>query len=387
MRAMAILQVIPAVGSVCGIGYYLLALLSARLYLVSKRRQARADDEAFMPPVSILKPLRGADERMYEALRSHCLQDYSEYELIFGVSEPDDQAIGLVERLKQEFPNRSIRLLMCSRQLGTNVKVSNLVQMLPLARHPYVLVNDSDIRVPRDYLRLVMSALKGPQVGMATCLYRGVTGSSLGSRLESVGISTEFMPGVLTARLLEGGLQFALGSTLAMRREALQAIGGFEPLLDYLADDYELGYRISNAGFKVALAEPVVDTFLANYTLAEFFEHQLRWGRSTRNSRELSYFGLLLTFGFAWSIGAVVFSRGAAWGWGLFAAALLLRFAVALVLAMRVLGDRQILRDWWLVPIRELVAVAVWIGSYTGRTITWRGRKFVLREKKLKPVV
>jgi ceramide glucosyltransferase len=386
MRAMAILQVIPAVGSVCGIGYYLLALLSARLYLVSKRRQARADDEAFMPPVSILKPLRGADERMYEALRSHCLQDYSEYELIFGVSEPDDQAIGLVERLKQEFPNRSIRLLMCSRQLGTNVKVSNLVQMLPLARHPYVLVNDSDIRVPRDYLRLVMSALKGPQVGMATCLYRGVAGTSLGSRLESVGISTEFMPGVLTARLLEGGLQFALGSTLAMRREALRTIGGFEPLLDYLADDYELGYRISNAGFKVALAEPVVDTFLANYTLAEFFEHQLRWGRSTRNSRELSYFGLLLTFGFAWSIGAVVFSRGAAWGWGLFAAALLLRFAVALVLAMRVLGDRQILRDWWLVPIRELVAVAVWIGSYTGRTITWRGRKFVLREKKLNPV-
>jgi ceramide glucosyltransferase len=131
----------------------------------------------------------------------------------------------------------------------------------------------------------------------------------------------------------------------------------------------------------------VVDTFVSNYTLAEFFEHQLRWGRSTRNSREWSYLGLLLTFGFAWSIGAVVFSRGAAWGWGLFAAALLLRFAVALVLALRVLGDRQILRDWWLVPIRELVAVAVWIGSYTGRTITWRGRKFVLWEKKLKPVV
>jgi ceramide glucosyltransferase len=387
MRALLVLQIVSAAGSICGIGFYLLCIWSARDYLGHKRKFARVTgaDGAFAPAVSILKPLRGTDPQMYESFRSHCVQDYSEYELIFGVSEADDPVVPLVERLQKEFPNQSIRLLVCSQQLGMNVKVSNLVQMLPLARHGYVLINDSDIRVPRDYLRRVMANFGDSGVGLVTCLYRGIAGGTLGSRLESVGISTEFMPGVLAARQIERGVHFGLGSTLAMRREALQAVGGFEPLLDYLADDYELGYRVSGAGFRVALSDVVVDTFLPDYSLRGFFNHQLRWGRSTRDSRKWSYFGLLLTFGWAWSILAVIASQGARWAWGLFATALLLRLLMALVVGWEVLGDRQVLRDWWLVPLRELVAVAVWIGSYTGHTITWRGRKFVLRDKKLHP--
>jgi ceramide glucosyltransferase len=265
------------------------------------------------------------------------------------------------------------------------VKVSNLVQMLPHARHEFVLVNDSDIRVTPDYLRRVMGEFHDPRVGLVTALYRGNAAGTLGSRLEALGISAEFMAGVLAARALENGLRFALGSTLALRRQALQAIGGFEAVLDYLADDYELGYRMAAAGHRVALAGTVVETFVPAYSIRDFLYHQLRWGRSTRNSRNWGYFGLLLTFGVPWALLAAIISRGAGWAWTLFAAALISRLLMAWVVGVKVIGDRQVLRYLWLLPARDLVAVLVWIGSYTGRTISWRGRRFILKDKKLRP--
>ena len=238
---------------------------------------------------------------MYESFRSHCLQDYPEYEIIFGVSDPADPAIELVERLKQEFPQRAIRLVICSRNLGTNTKVSNLAQMLTQAKYENILVNDSDIRVEPDYLRRVIAPLADNEIGLVTCLYRGIASPTLGSRLESIGISTDFAAGVLTARQLEGGIRFGLGSTLAFRRRDLEAIGGFEAFVDYLADDYEIGKRIAQRGLKVKLSEVVVETFLPAYTLRQFLDHQLRWGRAVRDSRRGGYLGLVLTFGLPWA--------------------------------------------------------------------------------------
>jgi ceramide glucosyltransferase len=387
MRILFLLQVITATGSVCGIGFYLLSIWSARSYL---SRQGEPTSQTahppFYPPVSILKPLRGADSHLYESFRSHCLQDFSQYEIIFGVSEPDDPAIAVVERIKQEFPNLSIQLIVCAQNLGANTKVSNLIQMLPFARYEHILVNDSDIRVPPDYLRRIVAPFSNPQVGMVTCFYRGAAGKSLGSRLESIGIGSEFIPGVLTARQLEGGMHFALGSTLAMTRRSLAAIGGFEALADYLADDYELGCRIAAAGFAVVLSDVVVDTFVPEYSLRSFFNHQFRWGRSTRDSRRWGYLGVLLTFGLPWSVLALIFSRGAIWACALFGTALLLRLTVAIVIGSGVLRDRQIIRQLWLVPLRDLAALMIWIGSYTGHTITWRGKRFVLKDRKLHPV-
>jgi ceramide glucosyltransferase len=385
MQILLALQIVSTVMAVCGIGFYVLSIWSARQYIRERRVARAASGDAFTPPVSILKPLRGTDPHMYESFRSHCLLDYPEYELIFGISEPDDPVIPLVERLKLEFPQRSIQLVQCSQDLGPNTKVSNLMQMLPLAKYEYVLVNDSDIHVPSDYLRGIVQPFQNPQVGLVTCLYRGHAGTSLGSRLEAIGISTEFMPGVLTARKIERGMHFALGSTLAMRREALHAIGGFEPLLDYLADDFELGYRISQTRFQVALAGVIVDTSVPDYSLGQFFNHQLRWGRSTRDSRRYGYLGLAFTFGLPWGILAVIFSRGASWAWGLLGAALLVRLLMATVVGYGVLHDRQVWRDLWLVPIRELVAAIIWLVSFVGHTITWRGRKFMLRNKRLYP--
>jgi ceramide glucosyltransferase len=374
-----ILVVITVVGTACGLGYYCLCLLGARGF----RRESRHSWPEFTPPVSILKPLRGTDPDIYESFRSHCLQDYPDYEIVFGVHALDDPVVALVKQLQTEFPDRPIRLVVCSDTLGTNGKISSLIQMYAVARHQYILINDSDIRVPRDYLRRVIAPLESPDVGLVTCMYRGQASPTLGSRLEAVGISTEFHPGVLAARQLEGEIRFALGSTLATSRAALKAIGGLEPLVDYLADDYELGLRLASAGFRVILSDVVVDTHLPPYTFGHFFNHQMRWARSTRDSRQWGYAGLVLTFAVPWAVLAVAASWGATWSWALLAATLLLRFAVAFEVGLTVLDDRQLLRLWWLIPFRDLVALIVWAGSYAGHRVSWRGHHFILRDGKL----
>jgi ceramide glucosyltransferase len=318
-------------------------------------------------------------------LRSHCLLDYPDYEIIFGVADPEDPAVSLVERLIREFPDRAIRLVTCPQALGANRKVSNLIQMEPHARFEHLVINDSDIRVPASYLKKVMPPFADPRVGMVTCLYRAVAGRSLGSRLEALGISTDFFPGVLAALRLEGELRFALGSTLAFPRGVLAAIGGFEPLLDYLADDFELGCRVAAAGYQVVLADVVVETNLPNYSFGDFFAHQLRWGRSTRDSRPWGYSGVLLTQGLPWAFAALLASGGAAWGWALAGLVAALRVAVADAVGRGVLGDRFVWPRLWLLPLRDLVGMAVWIGSYTGRRVRWREEEFILEKGRLRP--
>lgn len=333
-------------------------------------------------PVSILKPLRGTDPEMFESFRSHCLQDYPGYELIFGVSDPEDPAIELVQRLRLEFPQHAIRLIVCGEILGANIKVSNLAQMLPQARYEYLIVNDSDIRVAPDYLSRVLAPLSDPSVGMVTCLYRGIANQTLGSRLESLGISTDFCPGVLVARQLEG-IKFGLGSTLAFRRSDLQAIGGFEAVVDYLADDYELGNRIAALGRKVELSSVVVETFLPQYAMRGFFEHQLRWARTIRDSRFWGYLGMGATFGLPWALLALILARGTLWAWGLLAATAVLRAAVGMYAGRSVLQDRQVLRLLQLIPLRDFLGVFVWLISFAGHTVSWRGDSFRLQKGKL----
>src|SRR5579864_3056633 len=275
MRILFILQIIAGTLAACGTGFYLLCIWSARAYL-RQRQEAGflGQGEACTPPVSILKPLRGTDRHIYECFRSHCLQDYPQYEIIFGVDDPADPVIADVERLRREFPGLPIQLVVCAQHLGPNTKVSNLMQMEYAAHYPYLLVNDSDIHVPADYLQRVMEHFRRPRVGLVTCFYRGIAGKTLGSRLEALGISGEFMGGVLVARYIEGGLHFALGSTLAVSRKTLADIGGFAAMLDYLADDFELGCRVARAGCEVVLTDVVVETFLPDYSFGEFLEHQ-----------------------------------------------------------------------------------------------------------------
>ncbi|HUX43712.1 MAG TPA: glycosyltransferase, partial [Terracidiphilus sp.] len=255
-------EVATTVLTVAGMGYFAASMVAARVF-VAGRRRPRAE---FAPGVSLLKSLKGLDPGMLEAFRSHCRQSYAgEYELLFGVSGLDEPAVAAVLELQREFPERAIRLVECPERLGANGKVSNLAQLAPLARHDYLLINDSDITVSSRYLERVMAEF-GPeartqdgrkpgaaQVGLVTALYRGRAHETLPSRLEALGIATDFQAGVLLSKMIEGGLRYGLGSTLAVRREALEKIGGFAALVDYLADDYELGARVAQAGYDVAL--------------------------------------------------------------------------------------------------------------------------------------
>ena len=373
---------LAAVLSLCGIGFYVLCLWSARSF----RKAIRKHNQDFTPPVSILKPLRGVDPQMYESFRSHCLQDYPRYEIIFGISDPDDPAAEAVQKLMSEYPHVRIRLVVCPEVLGNNRKVSNLVQMAAHAGYNHLLINDSDIYVPTDYLLRVMAPFAHTEVGMVTCPYRGIPANTLGSKLESLGISTEFIPGVLVARQIENGIHFALGSTLALSRKALDSIGGLRPLVNYLADDFELGLRISQAGYDVVLADIAVETHLPAYSFVEFFQHQMRWARSTRDSRRMGYIGLLLTFGLPWAMLAVLFTAGAWWSWLVFALATLLRFAVAFQVGVGVVHDLSVLKYFWLLPLRDLVAFWVWFASFTDNKVHWRGDIFILENGRIRPV-
>jgi ceramide glucosyltransferase len=380
--AILLLQFVSTAGAVCGLLYCCGCLWSAAAFYFRKRPARRS---RFAPPVSVLKPLCGIDPQGYESLRSHCLQDYPNFELIFGVHDHDDPVVRTVERLKREFPSVSIRLVVCPRTSGMNLKVSNLLQMLPMARYEYLLINDSDIRVEPDYLQRAIAPLEDIRVGLVTCFFKGVAAGTLGSKLEAISIAADFIPGVLCATRLKGQLDFAMGSTLAFRRGTLDTIGGLESLSDHLADDYELGNRTFRAGLEVKLADCIPEHCLPDYSFAQFFEHQLRWVRTVRSARPRGYAGLILTFAIPWSLIGVLAAPGTAWPWILLSAAVVLRFAVALVFEVFILDYRSGLRDLWLLPIRDGLALVIWISCYLGRTVIWRGKKFEVANGKLRP--
>jgi len=390
-----VLESAAAIGTVCSLFFYFLSTIAIGSFLRARHKELSRPSLAAsdLPPVSILKPLKGADPQIWESFCSHCEQEYPEFQIIFGVSDADDPAVEIVGRVRAKYPKLPIELIVCGRVLGTNIKVSNLAQMLPAARHEILLVNDSDILVSPDYLRrvvtpLVDSTVEDSTVGLVTCLYRGLASPTLGSRIESLGISTDFIPGVLSARFLEKGLHFGLGSTLAFRRRDLEAVGGFDTLLDYLADDYELGRRIAATGKRVEIGIPVVSTFLPAYTLREFLRHQLRWSRTIRDARRWGYTGLLFTFGLPWALLTLVVARGAAWAWVLLAMTLAARVAVGFASAVIVLGERRSflaipVLDIPLLVLRDLIAPLVWAASFLGNRIYWRGDVFQLKDGRL----
>jgi ceramide glucosyltransferase len=384
------MESLTTVLAVAGMGYFLVAIVAARVFLIARGTPL----PGFPPGVSILKSLKGLDPNMLDAFRSHCHQNYlGEFELLFGVSSLDDPAVPAVHQLQSEFPNQMIRLIECPARLGANGKVSTLAQLAPHTRYEFLLVNDSDISVSPHYLERVMAhfAQSEPQpdqrsskpVGLVTALYRGRMHDSLGSRFESLGIATDFMPSVLVARMIEGGLRYGLGSTLAVSREALEKIGGFEALVDHLADDYELGERIYKAGFRIALSSEVVETSVPAYPWSGFCDHQLRWLRTVRDARPGGYAGLLFTHGFTLALVNVIASGLSPISLWILALSFFLRLSLAMTVGAVVLADHQVLPNLWLLPLRDLVATALWIAGFSGNTIVWRGEIFTVKHGKL----
>jgi ceramide glucosyltransferase len=383
-------ETLTTVLTIAGMGYFIAALIAARVFLSARR----AALPAFAPGVSILKSLKGLDPAMIEAFRSHCRQTYAgDYELLFGVSSLDDPAAAAVQQLQQEFPEHSIQLIECPANLGTNGKVSTLIQLATHARHPYLLINDSDITVSPSYLERVMAhfapqpnaAKPQQEVGLVTALYRGRAHATLPSSLEALGIATDFQAGVLLSRMIEAGLHYGLGSTLAVSRLALEKIGGLETLLDHLADDYELGARIDKAGFRVALSAEVVETAIPAYNWRGFIDHQLRWARTVRDARPWGYVGLIFTHGLAWAFINVVASGLSPLSVWLLALSFFLRLSLAMTVGAQVLADHQVLPNLWLLPFRDLIAIFIWAFGFAGNTIVWRGQRFQLKNGKLAP--
>jgi ceramide glucosyltransferase len=383
-------EIVTTFMTVAGIGYFCTVIVAAQLFL----RECRAKLPVFAPGVSILKSLKGLDPGMMDAFRSHCRQAYlGDYELLFGVASPDEPAISAVNQLRIEFPEHAIRLIECPARLGTNAKVSVLAQLVPHARYDYLIINDSDITVSARYLERVMAhfspaagarSIAEKPVGLVTALYRGRAHGTLASRLEALGISTEFQPGVLVSKMMEGGLRFGLGSTLAVSRAALTKIGGLEVLKDQLADDYELGVRVAAAGYRIALSGEAVETSVPAYRWRGFVDHQLRWLRTVRDARPMGYAGLVFTHGLAWALANVVTSGLSPVSLWLLGLVFFLRLAEAMTVGAAVLGDRRVLDGLWLLPLRDLIATGLWIAGFAGDTIVWRGERFVLKDGKLK---
>lgn len=371
--------------TLAGLAYLLLALWAARDFT---RHRPRLNPHT--PNVSILKPIKGIDPRMYAGFVSHCLQQYpGNFELIFGVSSLEDPAVPEIDRLRAEFPTVDIHLVHCTERLGTSGKVSNLIQMLRHARYDHILINDSDIYVSPQYLTRVLAPFADPNVGLVTAPYIGQTAAvspTLWSRLEALGISTDFIPGVLTARKLEGRIHFGLGSTLATTKAVLAKSGGLEALVECLADDYELGLRIAHAGYRVELSAEVVETTVPAYTFRGFVDHQLRWSRSTRDSRKLGYLGLGITYALPWALMTCIASGLNLWSFSLLSIVLLVRVAVALSVGVGILQDGQVLRDLYLLPLRDLFGLFFWLWSFAGDTVVWRGERFHLQNGRLTPV-
>lgn len=355
--------------------YQLLVLAATVLHLLR-----RDPTPSHLPPVSILKPVHGVDPRFRECIRSHAAQDYGDYEILFGVSDPDDPAIPEIERLMREHPDRAMRLIRNIRE-APNGKVGVLEALAEEARYPILVISDSDISVPRDYLRSIVAPLERPGVGLVTCLYRAGA-KRLPGQWEALGIDTDFAASVLVARLITIS-EFALGSTLALRAEDLRASGGFAVLRDYIADDYQLGKRITALGRSIYLSRTVVETELSGGDWGEVWRHQVRWARTVRVSRGDGYAGLPVTFATLWS--GVLALMGY---WGLGLPLLALRVLGGVLAGAAVLKSRLPLALFFLIPLRDLWAVAVWAAGLFGRTVIWRDCRMVLsRDGRIERVI
>lgn len=345
--------------------YQLLALVAALRHLARKEKPARS-----LPPISILKPVCGLEPHFREAILSHIAQDYPEFEIIFGAADASDPAAEEVRRVMAEFPQSRIRLV-CGASEAANRKVGVLVNLAKAARYPLLLVNDSDVRVPQGYLRRIVSPLEDPEVGLVTCLYRGWSDHWPG-RWEALGIATDFAPSVLVAPFA-GVREFGMGATLLFRAEDLRAIGGFEALSDYIADDYQLGCRIGRLGRRVVMSKVAVETGPAGRRWSEVWRRQVRWARTIRVSRPSGYAGLVLSNASLWSLVAAL-----AGAWWAALPLLALRMLVGLLVGVGILQSREVRRYFFLIPLRDLWGVAVWLCGLFGNTVEWRGARLRL---------
>jgi len=362
--------------AVAPLGYYVAGIFAAVRFFGRERAKKLSD---FAPPVSILKPVHGIDFASYENFASFCKQDYPGYEILFCVTDISDPAVPLIQKVMADFPERAIRILSGAAQLGSNCKVNNLVLLAREAHNQILVQSDGDVRVGPNYLREVVAPFSDPAVGVVSCLYRGVAERNLWAEIEAVGAASDFIAGAIVAEWKEG-VTFALGASVTTTKSWLAKIGGYESLVNLLADDHVLGNRVHKAGGRVLLSREPVWTMYPAQTARGFWEHQVRWSRTIRSVRPASYCGLLFTHGLPLALLAAAVAP-TAWISGAYLLAYLaLRLAVAWVVGVWGLQDDVLRRKIWLVPLRDLLHFAVWLAAFTSHRIKWGGQEFELRD-------
>jgi ceramide glucosyltransferase len=369
------MHLIPVCGASLGVGLFSVAYLAAALVALLRWQQQRPAGALHHPAVSVLKPLCGAEPELYENLRSFCDQRYPLFEVIFGVRSRSDAAVAVVERLQAEFPHRQLVLVVAERSVGINHKVSNLTHIAAQAQYDYLVVSDSDIRVGADYLSAVVSPLADAQTGAVTCLYRGRPVGMPWSNFGALFIEGWFLPSVLLARTFGFG-SFCLGASVALRRNVLEQIGGFQALASQLADDYVLGQRISATGLRVLLSRYVVETSVHEPSFSALLRHELRWARTVRTVQPLGHAFSFLSYGIPLSC----LAAAALWPslWALVLPGL--AFALRTTIYLCVNRDRlpQALTQVPLLPVRGLLSLLIWVASYGSRRVDWRERKLYI---------
>jgi len=370
--ALASLLVVLLVGSWV---YCLLTGVAARRYLAISPPPL-----ATLPPISVLKPLCGQDDRLEENLRSFFTQDYPDYEILFAVHTLADPAVEVVEKVSRDFPHGpKVHLIETGVPSVPNAKAYSLGHLVAQAQHSILVMSDSDVCVPPDLLRRIAAEfqtaeLKHPPAGVVTCPYRAVPGQGFWSRLEAIGMNTEFLAGVLVAWLV-GEMDFALGPTLAARRETIEAMGGFAELGHYLAEDFVIGNRAPKLGYRVVLSSCVIEHRIGSQTFQGNLQHRLRWARSTRRSRPAGYWGQIFTNPLPL---ALLLWLAAPKLWPLVAVTALFRALAAWSTAKQVLHDPLTRRRWWLIPLQDVMSFVIWVAGFFGNTIDWRGRRYKL---------
>lgn len=349
--------------------YCVLTIFAAVRYRAVRPPELRA-----AAPISVLKPLAGLDDGLEANLRSFFEQNYPSFEMLFAVRSPDDPAIAVVERLRTRYPGVPSRLMVVGDPPYPNAKVYSLDRMLAAAEHDLLVMADSDIRVAPDMLRTIAAEFQDERLGLATCPYRAVPGRSFWSTLEAIGLNTEFIGGVLVARMLDG-MKFALGPTIVARRRTLERIGGFHAVKDFLAEDFVMGKLAAERGDGVILSSYVIEHAIGAQPFAANMRHRLRWNRSTRRSRPWGYIGQVFTNPLPPAL--ILCAVKPEW-WPVLVVTAVFRAAAGWATAEHVLRDPLTRRLWWLTPLQDIASFVVWMAGFFGNTIVWRGRKYRL---------
>ncbi len=363
---------------------YLVMVVVAALRYRRRSRQLQGDSQAVaathdLPPVTILKPVHGMEPRLEATLESFFLQEYPNFEIIFGARSRDNEALVVVEKLRARYPDVRTRVVISGEPSWPNAKVFSLAKMMASADNDYLVISDSDVLVESDFLRNVIPPLLNPKIGLVTCLYEGIPAQGFWSGLEALGMSVEMPAGVMVADMVEG-MKFALGAAMAVRREAIEAMGGLHQTADFYSDDFVLGHRIAQAGYAVALSHYKVGHVLAVRSFARTFGDQLRWMKSTRYSRPWGHVGSGLTYAVPFGLLAFLLGLGHRHkfdiGVALLTMAWLNRMLMTLIVGWGVVRDPRCLWQCWLYPLRDLVGFCTWVASFTGNRFFWRGELY-----------